>query len=128
MSNESNDESIQQLRKRVEAEPFDLSLRFEFGVALHRAGDIRASIPELQRARQHPERRVAATRLLAEVFAALGMADVAARLRHSSDQDEPPDSDDGSAAKPAPLHPIAPLLGAAAKQLPTEPESDGKNA
>jgi hypothetical protein len=120
MKIESNDDPIPPLQKRVAVEPFDLSLRFDLGVALHRAGEIRSAIPELQRARQHPGHRAAATRLLAEIFAELGLADVATHLRHSADEDKPPDSDEGTAPKPAPLHPITPLLGAAARTLPTE--------
>ena len=116
-----NDESIQQLRERVAAEPFDLSLRYELGVALYRRGDVRSAIPELQRAREHPNCRFEATSLLVEIFRKLGMHGVARRLRRSADDDEPPDPDSGSAPRPSPLHPITPLVGLAAKQLPTDP-------
>ena len=121
MKSKPNDESIQQLQERVAAEPFDLSLRYELGVALYRSRDPHAAIPELQRAREHPDYRSQATSLLAKIYAKLGMGDVARRLRRSADEDEPPDPDSGSAPKPSPLHPITPLVGSEAKQLPTEP-------
>ena len=119
MRQKPNDESIQQLRERVAAEPSDLSLRYELGVALYQRGDARSAIPELERAREHPNWRFGATSLLMKIFRKLGMRDAARRLRRSADDDVPPDPDSGSAPKPSPLHPITPLVGLTAKQPPT---------
>jgi len=95
-------------------------LRYELGVALYQSGDARSAIPELQRARENPNRRFEATSILAEIFAKLGMRAAARRLRRLADDDEPPDPDAGSAPKPSPLRPITPLVGSGAKKLPTE--------
>jgi hypothetical protein len=107
----------------VAAEPQDLDLRFRYGAALFRSGDIRSALPELQRARRHPAHRAAAMRMLGEIFDHLGMSDVASYMqRGAEDDDANPDA--GSAPKPAPLHPITPLVASAANELPTEPDDD----
>lgn len=121
MRKRPTNEFIQQLRDRVATEPSDLSLRYELGVALYQRGDARSAIPELQRAREHPNRRYEATVLLAEIFFKLGKRDIARQLRRAAEEDDgPPDPDAGSAPKPSPLRPITPLIGSDAKQLPTK--------
>src|SRR4051794_18538724 len=109
MNKDSSDATVHELRKLVAAEPFDLDLRFRYGLALFQSGDIRAALPELQRARQHPGHRIAAMRLLGAIFDQLGMADVASYMQRGADHDDS-DPDAGSAPKPAPLHPITPLI------------------
>ncbi len=122
MRNVPSDESIQQLRERIAADPLDLLLRYELGVALYRRGEARAAVTELQQAREHPNWRSGATSLLVEIYRKLGMRDAARDLRRSAeDDDQPPDHDSGSAPKPSPLHPVTPRVGSAANQLPSEP-------
>ena len=64
-------------RKRVERNPTDLQLRFELGEQLIAAGQFREALPELQRARQHPNARLKAMNLLGRCYTELGMLDLA---------------------------------------------------
>jgi tetratricopeptide (TPR) repeat protein len=68
---------IGEARKRVERNPTDLQLRFELGEELIRAGKFREALPELQRARQHPNARLKAMNLLGRCYQQLGMLDLA---------------------------------------------------
>ena len=125
MTTPNGDDSVDALRHLVAAEPFDLALRFRYGVALFRSGEVRLAVPELQQARQHPDHRKAATKLLGEIFERLGMEEVAAHLRRGVEDDGSPGGDPEPAAKPAPVRPVSPLSGSVAKQLPDcEAEDD----
>lgn len=66
-------------RKRSERNPTDLQLRFELGAYLLEAGEYREALPELQRARQHPNARLKAMNLLGRCYRALAMHDLAAK-------------------------------------------------
>src|SRR5439155_12580471 len=55
-------------RKRLERNPTDLQLRFELGEHLVNAGHFRDAVPELQRARQNPNARVRAVKLLGPCY------------------------------------------------------------
>jgi tetratricopeptide (TPR) repeat protein len=68
---------IGEARKRVERNPTDLQLRFELGQQLIDAGQYRDALPELQRARQHPNARLKAMNLLGRCYEELGMLDLA---------------------------------------------------
>ncbi|MFL6513519.1 MAG: tetratricopeptide repeat protein [Chthoniobacterales bacterium] len=68
---------IGEARKRVERNPTDLQLRFELGEQLIIAGQFREALPELQRARQHPNARLRAMNLLGRCYQELGMLDLA---------------------------------------------------
>lgn len=68
---------IGEARKRVERNPTDLQLRFELGEQLLHAGQFREALPELQRARQHPNARLKAMNLLGRCYQELGMLDLA---------------------------------------------------
>lgn len=68
---------IGEARKRVERNPTDLQLRFELGEELVNAGQFREALPELQRARQHPNARLKAMNLLGRCYHELGMLDLA---------------------------------------------------
>jgi tetratricopeptide (TPR) repeat protein len=70
---------IGEARKRVERNPTDLQLRFELGEHLVSAGQYREALPELQRARQHPNARLRAMNLLGRCYHQLGMLDLAMR-------------------------------------------------
>jgi predicted Zn-dependent protease len=67
---------IEEARKRVERNPTDLQLRFEFGEFLVNAGKFREALPELQRARQNPNARLKAMNLLGRCYRELGMLDL----------------------------------------------------
>jgi tetratricopeptide (TPR) repeat protein len=64
-------------RKRLERNPTDLHLRFEFGEHLVNARRFREAVPELQRARQNPNARLKAMNLLGRCYRELGMLDLA---------------------------------------------------
>jgi tetratricopeptide (TPR) repeat protein len=68
---------IGEARKRVERNPTDLQLRFELGEQLVTARQFREALPELQRARQHPNARLRAMNLLGRCYQELGMLDLA---------------------------------------------------
>jgi tetratricopeptide (TPR) repeat protein len=70
---------IGEARKRSERNPTDLQLRFELGEHLLDAGHFKDALPELQRARQHPNARLKAMNLLGRCYSALGMLDLAAK-------------------------------------------------
>ena len=64
-------------KKRVDDNPTDLGLRFEFGEVLMKAGRHTDAIPELQRARQNPNVRLKAMNLLGQCFVEKAMLDLA---------------------------------------------------
>jgi tetratricopeptide (TPR) repeat protein len=68
---------IEETKKRLERNPTDLQLRFEFGEHLLNAQRFREAVPELQRARQSPNARVKAMNLLGVCYRELGMLDLA---------------------------------------------------
>jgi tetratricopeptide (TPR) repeat protein len=68
---------IDDARKRLERNPTDLQLRFEFGEHLVNAGCFREALAELQRARQNPNARLKAMNLLGRCYSELGMLDLA---------------------------------------------------
>jgi tetratricopeptide (TPR) repeat protein len=70
---------IDDARKRLERNPTDLQLRYELGEHLTNAGEFRAALPELQRARQNPHARLKAMNLLGRCYRELGMLDLAAK-------------------------------------------------
>ena len=68
---------IEVAKKRVDDNPTDLALRFEYGDVLMRAGRFTDAIPELQRARQNPNVRLKAMNLLGQCFVEKAMNDLA---------------------------------------------------
>jgi len=70
---------ITDARDRLGRNPTDLRLRYELGERLVNAGEYRGALPELQRARQHPNVRLKAMNLLGRCYRELGMLDLAAR-------------------------------------------------
>jgi tetratricopeptide (TPR) repeat protein len=65
-------------KKRVDDNPTDLLLRYEYGEVLMKAGKFTDAIPELQRARQNPNVRLKAMNLLGQCFVEKSMLDLAA--------------------------------------------------
>jgi len=70
---------ITDARERLDRNPTDLQLRYELGERLTNAGEYRDALPELQRARQHPNARLKAMNLLGRCYRELGMLDLAAK-------------------------------------------------
>ncbi|MEN9734777.1 MAG: hypothetical protein RLZ45_2772 [Verrucomicrobiota bacterium] len=66
-------------KRRAEANPTDLQIRYELGALHLAAGRIGDAIAELQKSQNNPNRRIASMNLLAQAFARRGMNDLAAR-------------------------------------------------
>lgn len=73
------DMRVGEFRRRVERQPSDLGLRFEFGSALLEAGEDEAAIAELQRAVEDPRKQVEARMLLGRAFRNRGLTDLATK-------------------------------------------------
>jgi tetratricopeptide (TPR) repeat protein len=70
---------LEDARRRAEANPTDLQVRYELGELYFQAGRVTEAIGELQKAQNNPHRRIGAMALLARCFAQRGMNDLAAR-------------------------------------------------
>ena len=70
---------IANAKDRVEKNPTDLQLRFEYGSALLSAGQLSEAIAELQKAKNNPNIRNRATLMLARCYEQKGIYDLALR-------------------------------------------------
>lgn len=70
---------IASAKDRVEKNPTDLQLRFEYGSALLAAGQLSEAIAELQKAKNNPNIRNRATLMLARCYEQKGIFDLALR-------------------------------------------------
>jgi tetratricopeptide (TPR) repeat protein len=70
---------LAECQKRVEKFPTDLAIRYEMGALYFQAGKIGEAIQELQKAQNHPHKRLLAMSLLAQCFAKRKMFDLAAK-------------------------------------------------
>jgi tetratricopeptide (TPR) repeat protein len=70
---------VAECQKRVEKYPTDLAIRFEMGALYFQFGKITEAITEFQKARQNPNKKLAAMNYLAKCYAAKKMYDFAAR-------------------------------------------------
>lgn len=70
---------IVECQKRVEKYPTDLSIRYEMGALYFQTGKITEAITEFQKARQNPNKKLAAMNYLAKCYAQKKMYDFAAR-------------------------------------------------
>jgi tetratricopeptide (TPR) repeat protein len=70
---------VEDAKRRADANPTDLMIRFELGQLYFDAGKIGEAIAELQKAQNNPNKRIPAMLLLAKAFHARGMNDLAAR-------------------------------------------------
>ena len=66
-------------KRRADANPTDLQIRYELGSLHMAAGRIGEAIAELQKSQNNPNRRIASMNLLAQAFAKRGMNDLAAK-------------------------------------------------
>jgi tetratricopeptide (TPR) repeat protein len=80
---------LDECRGRSERHPNDLQIRYELGALYLKAGRIGEAIQELQRAQNHPHRRLQAMALLAQCFAHRGMFDLAARTLQNAIREKP---------------------------------------
>ena len=70
---------LEDARRRAEANPTDLLVRFELGEQYFKLGRFGDAVAELQKAQNNPNRRIAAMGLLARAFFERGMNDMAAK-------------------------------------------------
>lgn len=70
---------LDECKKRADAYPNDLQIRFELGQLYFKAGKIGEAIQEFQKAQNNPHRRVAAMGYLGQCFSRRNMNDLAAR-------------------------------------------------
>lgn len=70
-------EQVGEAKKRVDQNPTDPQLRFEYGQALYYSGDYSAAIPQLQQATRNPHIRTRVLLLLGRTFRAKAMFDLA---------------------------------------------------
>ena len=70
---------LEEARKMADKYPTDLALKFDLGALYLQNGKVSEAIAELQKARGNPNKRIAATGLLAKCFAHRKMYDMAAR-------------------------------------------------
>lgn len=66
-------------RERVDRNPTDLQLRFDYGAALFAAGHLSEAIQELQKSKSNPNIRSKAMLMLARCYSARGIDDLAIR-------------------------------------------------
>ncbi|MEY2490182.1 MAG: hypothetical protein QOC70_2124 [Verrucomicrobiota bacterium] len=78
---------IDDARERSERNPTDLQLRFELGKHLYHSDRFREALPELQRARQYPHRRLKSMNLLGCCYRELEMFDLAAQQLEEAAQE-----------------------------------------
>lgn len=70
---------LEETRRRADANPTDLHLRYELGQLYLETGKLGEAIAELQKAQNNPNKRIPSMNLLAQAFAKRGMNDLAAR-------------------------------------------------
>ena len=80
---------IDECQKRVEKFPTDLAIRFEMGVLYFQAGKVGEAIPELQKAKGNPHKRIPAMNVLGQCFAKRKMFDLAARQFQDAIKESP---------------------------------------
>jgi tetratricopeptide (TPR) repeat protein len=89
LETERSEFQLTECRARMEKYPSDLAIRFELGELLFKAGRITEAIQELQKAQNHPNRRIPALGLLAKCFARRGMHDIASRTLQNAIREKP---------------------------------------
>ena len=68
---------LEECRSRADKYPTDLQIRFELGQLLFESGKISEAIPEFQKARNNPHKKIPAMTWLAKCFAARNMNELA---------------------------------------------------
>jgi tetratricopeptide (TPR) repeat protein len=80
---------LEDAKRRAEANPTDLLVRFDLGELYFKAGRFGEAVAELQKAQNNPNRRIAAMGLLARAFFQRGMNDMAARKLQEALKEKP---------------------------------------
>ncbi len=80
---------LSEAKQRAERYPGDLGIRFEYAELLFKAGKISEAMPELQKARANPHKRLQALAYLGQCFAARGMYDMAASQLQDALKEKP---------------------------------------
>jgi tetratricopeptide (TPR) repeat protein len=86
---ERDDYILSEAKQRAERYPGDLGIRFEYAELLFKAGKINEAMPELQKARANPHKRLQALAYLGQCFAARGMFDMAASQLQDALKEKP---------------------------------------
>jgi tetratricopeptide (TPR) repeat protein len=89
LGQQRQDYLLEDAKRRGEANPTDLLVRFELGELYFKSGRLGDAIAELQKAQNNPNRRVAAMGLLARAFFQRGMNDMAARKLQEALKEKP---------------------------------------
>ncbi len=76
-------------QKRIEKYPTDLAIRYEVGVLYFKAGKIGEAIQEFQKARQNPNKKLAAMGYLAQCYGKRKMYDLAASTLQEAIKEKP---------------------------------------
>jgi tetratricopeptide (TPR) repeat protein len=80
---------IIETKQRADRFPTDLAIRFELGELYFAAGRIDEAIGELQKARNNPNRRIPAMKLLGQCYAAKNIHDLAAQTLRNAIREKP---------------------------------------
>ena len=86
---ERDNYALSEIRQRAERYPGDLGIRFELAELLFKLGKISEAMPEFQKARANPHKRIQALAYLGQCFAARGMYDMAASQLQSALEEKP---------------------------------------
>jgi hypothetical protein len=116
--NAPSDDELAKIQQRVASYPTDLQLRFELGAALYARREYAVALRELHRAMDSPPVRLRAMTLIAEIFDARGMKDMAAEMREQLSRESGDEGDSGSASVPVPKRPRPPLDSSSAENPP----------
>ncbi|HEY3862085.1 MAG TPA: tetratricopeptide repeat protein [Verrucomicrobiae bacterium] len=76
---ERDNYNLAEVKERAERYPSDLGIRFELGVLLFKTGRVGDAMPEFQKAKDNPHKRLQALSYLGQCLAARGFNDMAAR-------------------------------------------------
>jgi tetratricopeptide (TPR) repeat protein len=80
---------LEECKARSEKYPTDMAIRFELGVLYFKAGKIGEAMPELQKAKSNPNKRLQAMNYLAQCFAKRNMNDMAAKTVQEALKEKP---------------------------------------
>lgn len=80
---------IDECKARAEKYPTDMTIRFELGVLYFKAGKIGEAMPELQKAKNNPNKRLQAMNYLAQCLAKRNMNDMAAKTVQEALKEKP---------------------------------------
>ncbi len=80
---------LEECKARADKYPTDMTIRFELGVLYFKAGKIAEAMPELQKAKSNPNKRLQAMNYLAQCLAKRNMNDMAAKTVQEALREKP---------------------------------------